>query len=154
MNFLKQQPNYSLNSRSPKCLTLFSRKESKQIWRHPKNGFRWKSVEFEKKGFVVDPNEKKKFYDFMINNVGIELKTSGTFKYKGQPNRLLNEIIRSKKHLEGAKHPDCWMFITVYNENMKRLSNELNSIGYSAKMHKTKDPWCVILVVPEQVPTS
>ncbi len=102
---------------------------------------------FHRKGFCIDPNEKKKHYDFKIDNVGIELKASGSFTYKDtkpKSNRLLNEM---KSH---RKDPDCWMFVTVLDKAREaEMYAERELSGHYLKREdiiNTNPQWCVILI--------
>jgi hypothetical protein len=134
-------------------LNFFMEMREKQKTGSRAKSEKWVQMEiarkFYREGKQADPREHKKKsggYDFKIDDVSMELKTSGTFTYEGASDRLLDEI---KNH---KKHPNCWMFVTVltgYEEKEADLNRKLASLDYyhtpPQRIRNTNPEWCVIL---------
>lgn len=90
---------------------------------------------------------KKRDCDFIIENIGIELKVSTSFSYKGK-HELFDAIRRQHKNA------DCWMLITKYDEAKgHKMSSDLNEEFSNLEMTLKMIPrteWCAILVTRKQ----
>jgi len=105
---------------------------------------------FDNKGWSTTfKNKKKRDCDFIIDDIGIELKISTSFTYKG--NRRLFDAIK-RQH----KNADCWMLITKYDKTkMRNMSDELCSDFPDMKLSYAAIPcpkWCVIVVARKSDP--
>jgi len=100
----------------------------------------------------VNPNENRTIgYDFRVNDIRIELKTSASFTYKrrsagAKKNRLFDAI--EEQH----KDADYWMFVTKYEkEKEAKMRSELKLRGeYFCKREmipNTSPEWCVFLII-------
>ena len=136
---------FSQSSQSD-MLDFFAKRREEHSYQGPREG--WVQCEIARKfcslglKFTFE-NAKKRDCDFIIEDIGIELKVSTSLSYEGKYE--LFGAIRSQ-HIDA----DCWMLITRYDEDkMRKMSTELTEEFSNLKMTYKMIPrpkWCVILV--------